>query len=100
MRYVIVLFIAGCVIAPMASRASDPVVTDSRVITEERRLQILEAKLASLQRQVNLIEDHKAIERLQQAWGHYLSEGMATEAAARKRVRFSSGRSGALTRRR
>ena len=82
MRSVFALFIAGCAIAPMSSRASDPVVTDSRVITEERRLQILEARLASLQREANLIEDHKSIERLQQAWGHYLSEGMANEATA------------------
>ena len=39
-------------------------------------------KLASLQREIGLIEDRKAIERLQQQWGHYVSEGMATEAAA------------------
>lgn len=45
-------------------------------------MQILEAKLASLQREVLLIEDRKAIERLQQLWGHYVSEGMAREAAA------------------
>ena len=62
--------------------ASDPIFTDSRVITEERRLGILETKLASLQREINLIEDMKAIERLQQSWGHYVSEGMAGEAAA------------------
>ena len=52
----------------LAVAASEPVVTDSRLITEDRRLQILEAKLASLQREVNLIEDRKAIERLQQLW--------------------------------
>ncbi|MEJ0100822.1 MAG: nuclear transport factor 2 family protein [Pseudomonadota bacterium] len=62
--------------------AGEPAVSDSRVITEERRVQLLEAKLASLQRQVDLIEDRKAIERLQQMWGHYISEGMAHEAAA------------------
>ena len=61
--------------------AGEPIVTDSRLITEERRVQILEAKLASMQRQIELIEDHKAIERLQQLWGHYVSEGMAREAA-------------------
>jgi len=66
---------------PAICVAADPVVTDSRLITEERRVQILEAKLASLQREVLLIEDRKAIERLQQLWGHYVSEGMAAEAA-------------------
>lgn len=65
-----------------SSFAGDPVVTDSRIITEERRLAILETKLASLQRQVELEEDHRAIERLQQAWGHYLSDGRAADAAA------------------
>jgi hypothetical protein len=82
MKCTLALLLAGCVSAPLCALASDPVVTDSRLITEERRLQILEAKLASLQREVNLIEDRKAIERLQQAWGHYLSDGMAGEAAA------------------
>jgi hypothetical protein len=67
---------------PAICPAADPVVTDSRLITEERRVQILEAKLASLQRTVLLIEDRKAIERLQQLYGHYVSEGMAREAAA------------------
>lgn len=62
--------------------AYDPVVTDSQVLNEERRVQLLEARLASLQREVELIEDRKAIERLQQQWGYYLSEGLAAEAAA------------------
>ena len=30
---------------------------------------------------MNLIEDRKAVERLQQLWAHYVSEGMAGEAA-------------------
>jgi hypothetical protein len=76
------LLIAGAAMLALAARAAEPVVTDSRLITDDRRLQILEAKLASLQREVNLIEDRKAIERLQQLWAHYVSEGMATEAAA------------------
>jgi hypothetical protein len=66
----------------LVAAAGEPAISDSRVITEERRVQLLEAKLASLQREINLIEDHKAIERLQQMWGHYVSEGMAREAAA------------------
>ena len=47
---------------PLAATA-DPVVTDSSVITNERRVAILEAKLASLRLQVALLEDAKAIER-------------------------------------
>ena len=62
--------------------AYEPVVTDSRLLNDERRVQLLEARIAALQLEVNLIEDRKAIERLQQQWGHYVSEGMAAEAAA------------------
>jgi hypothetical protein len=76
------LLILGAALLAVGARAAEPIVTDSRLITDDRRLQILEAKLASMQREVNLIEDRKAIERLQQLWGHYVSEGMATEAAA------------------
>jgi hypothetical protein len=60
---------------------ADPVVTDSRIINDDRRVAILEAKLASLRQQVALLEDAKAIERLQQAYGYYMSEGMGSEAA-------------------
>jgi hypothetical protein len=62
--------------------AADPVVTDSRIINDDRRVAILEAKLASLRHQVTLLEDAKAIERLQQAYGYYMSEGLGSEAAA------------------
>lgn len=83
MKKNILLICAGAsALASLAAAAAEPIVTDSRLISEERRVQMLEVKLASLQREVNLIEDRKAIERLQQMWGHYLSEGMATEAAA------------------
>jgi hypothetical protein len=61
---------------------ADPVVTDSRLINDDRRVAILEAKLASLRQQVALLEDAKSIERLQQAYGYYVSEGMGDEAAA------------------
>ncbi len=81
MKRLIAVFLGALVLAQNAGTA-EPIVSDSRLITDDRRLQILEAKLASLQREVNLIEDRKAIERLQQLWGHYVSEGMATEAAA------------------
>ena len=81
-RTIQALGFAGSALLCLPLRAGEPIVTDSRLITEERRVQILEAKLASMQRQIDLIEDHKAIERLQQLWGHYVSEGMAREAAA------------------
>jgi SnoaL-like domain len=61
--------------------AADPVITDNKVITDDRRVAILQAKLASLQKQVELLEDAKAIERLQQAYGYYVSEGMGSAAA-------------------
>jgi hypothetical protein len=81
MRGIPTLF-ALCCVAGLSASAGEPAISDSRVITEERRVQLLEAKLASLQQQINLIEDRKAIERLQQMWGYYVSEGMAREAAA------------------
>jgi len=74
--------VAALCFASGAARAADPVVTDTKVITDERRISILQAKLASLQKQVALLEDAKAIERLQQAYGYYVSEGMGSEAAA------------------
>ena len=73
---------AVLILATASTHAADPVVTDSKVITEERRVSILEAKLASLNQQVGLLEDAKAIERLQQSYGYYMSEGMGSEAAA------------------
>jgi hypothetical protein len=82
MKWTATLGAAGWMLVAACATAAEPVVTDSRVITEERRVQLLEARLAALQREVELIEDRKAIERLQQRWGHYVSEGLATEAAA------------------
>ena len=79
------LFVAASAVlyaAPGIAPAADPVVTDSKVITEDRRLAIVQWKLASLQKQVELLEDAKAIERLQQAYGYYISEGLGSEAAA------------------
>ncbi len=79
-----VVLLVAVTLIPFSSapRAADPVVTDSRIITDDRRVAILEAKLASLQRQVELLEDVKAIERLQQAYGYYVSEGLSREASA------------------
>jgi hypothetical protein len=82
MKRILLICAAASALATVSAAAAEPIVTDSRLITEERRVQMLEAKLASLQREVNLIEDRKAIERVQQIWGHYVSEGMAAEAAA------------------
>jgi SnoaL-like protein len=73
---------AVLILAAGSAHAADPVVTDSKVITDERRVSILEAKLASLDRQIGLLEEAKAIERLQQSYGYYMSEGMGSEAAA------------------
>jgi hypothetical protein len=81
MRTFLMLGLLGCATS-IAAAAGEPAISDSNIITEERRVQLLEVKLASLQRQVNLIEDRKAIERLQQMWGYYVSEGMAREAAS------------------
>lgn len=72
----------GLAIAPGLVAAGDPIVTDNKVINDDRRVAILQARLASLQKQVELLEDAKAIERLQQAYGYYISEGMGSEAAA------------------
>jgi hypothetical protein len=85
MRFRFCLFAAAAAIvyaAPDVASAADPVVTDSKVITDDRRVAILQAKLSSLQKQVELLEDAKAIERLQQAYGYYVSEGMGSDAAA------------------
>jgi hypothetical protein len=81
MRTTTLLAVAGLALAATVGPASEPVVTDTRVINETRRVQLLEARLASLQREIEMIEDRKAIERLQQLWGHYVSEGMAAQAA-------------------
>lgn len=61
--------------------AGDPVITDSRIIPEERRLSLLEAKLSGLRLQVGLLEDRRAIERLQQTYSHYVTAGRPHEAA-------------------
>jgi hypothetical protein len=81
MRTLCILGLLGCA-ATLSASAGEPAITDSNIVTEERRVQLLQAKLASLQQQINLIEDRKAIERLQQMWGYYVSEGLAREAAA------------------
>ena len=62
--------------------AGDPVVTDSKVITEERRLSLVEARLSALRLQVDRLEDRRAIERLQQAYTHYVTAGRPQDVAA------------------
>jgi len=66
----------------LSARATDPVVTDSRLIPEERRLSLVEAKLSALRLEVGLLEDRRAVERLQQTYAHYLTAGRAHDAAA------------------
>jgi hypothetical protein len=73
--------LGAALLLPSLARGYDPVVTSNTLITDERRLALLEGKIASLQKQLDLIEDSRAVERLQQAWGHYVSEGLAHEAA-------------------
>lgn len=70
------------ILLPATLSASEPVVSDNRIVTDDRRIAILEGKLASLMRRIELLEDAKEIERLQQAYGYYISEGMGREAAA------------------
>lgn len=49
--------------------------------TDENRLSVLEAKLATLEAELGLIEDIKSIKRLQHAYAYYLSKGLADEIA-------------------
>jgi hypothetical protein len=81
MKAQLFLLVALCA-SLVASAANEPVVTDNTVITNERRMANLEVKLSSLHRQIALLEDSKAIERLQQAYGYYVSEGLGSEASA------------------
>jgi ketosteroid isomerase-like protein len=81
-RIVALALLGSTFLTCTTAMGGDPIITDSRILNEERRLAILETKLASLQREATLIEDHRAIERLQQAYGYYVSEGKATEATA------------------
>jgi hypothetical protein len=80
--YCLFAAVAALCSLPQTSHAGDPIVTDNRIITDDRRVAMLEVKLASLDRQIGLLEDMKAIERLQQTYGYYVSEGMGSEAAA------------------
>ena len=75
-------FLGSAILWTSPAISGDPVISDNRLLTDERRMVILEAKLASLQQEANLIEDHRAIERLQQAYGHYVSLGLTAEAAS------------------
>lgn len=50
--------------------------------SELERIAALEAELASLEHEVTLLEDSKAIKRLQRAYGYYVDNGLADEVAA------------------
>ena len=45
------------------------------------RLAALHTRLANLERQIGLLEDSKAIKRLQGAYGYYLDKGLSHEVA-------------------
>lgn len=45
------------------------------------RLGALEARLGALEREISLLEDVKAIKRLQRAYGYYLDEGLGPDMA-------------------
>ena len=67
------VWLGAALLLPCAAQAYDPVVTSNTLITDERRLALVEGKIASLQKQLDLVEDSRAVERLQQAWGHYVN---------------------------
>lgn len=46
------------------------------------KLAALEAKLGALEQEIQLLEDSKAIKRLQRAYGYYVDHGLADEIAA------------------
>lgn len=45
------------------------------------RITALEAELATLEREIQLLEDTKAIKRLQRAYGYYIDKGLSNEVA-------------------
>ena len=55
--------------------------THAQPLPEPTRLSVLEAKLSSLETELNLLEDVQAIKRLQAAYGYYRSKGMGDELA-------------------
>jgi len=50
-------------------------------LPEPTRLSVLEAKLSSMEAELTLLEDVRAIKRLQSAYGYYRSKGMGDELA-------------------
>jgi SnoaL-like domain len=75
------LLLIALAVLSLPVHAGDPVVTDTRVISEERRLTLLEARLSALRLEVERLEDRRAIERLQQSYTHYVTAGRPHEAA-------------------
>jgi hypothetical protein len=57
-------------------------VGDAQQPTPEARLAALDQELAALEREVGLLEDTKAIKRLQRAYGYYVDKKLSREIAA------------------
>ena len=62
--------------------ASTPAPAWSQTPGDLERIAALEAELDSLEHEVQLLEDSKAIKRLQRAYGYYVDNGLADEIAA------------------
>lgn len=50
--------------------------------SELERIEQLETELATLEHEIQLLEDSKAIKRLQRAYGYYVDKGLTAEVAA------------------
>src|SRR3989338_1290443 len=54
---------------------------DATVDSDSVRLAALQTRLAELERKISLLEDSKAIKRLQRAYGYYVDKGLSHEVA-------------------
>jgi hypothetical protein len=70
---------AACAAVIVTTAGSDTSAQDRTRDLE--RIDALEGKLASLEHQIDLLEDAKAVKRLQRAYGYYVDKGLAREVA-------------------